>query len=280
MMDRNECMNVKEIVQLLEEVIPPALQEDWDNSGLTIGFENRKVSRILTCLELDMRVVEEAISKGAELIICHHPLIFGGIKDIRDSRHMGNVIIELIRNEISVYSCHTPFDKVSGGNNDALAGLLGLKNVTDLEGNKVKDAQAMLKNPSEMHIGRIGQLRKSLKLSQVIDFCCDELGLDPLRMRVVGDLNDDVNKIGICTGAGAEYAGQAAKMGCEVFITGDLKYHDARDASLEGIDIIDAGHYGTEKIFPAVMKVQLEKILDDDIEIIPSEVDMDPFTVL
>ncbi len=279
MKEKNIDLSVREITELIEEAIPSSLQEDWDNSGLLLGFGNRKVKKILTCLELDMRVVEEAISKDVDMIVTHHPLIFGGLRSINDSDPMGEAIIELIRREISVYSSHTPFDKISGGNNDALAGLLGLKNITDLGGGKVRDAGAMLEDPSEMHIGRIGQFKQTMKLSEVVDLCCDVLSINPLSMRVVGDLEADIDKVGICTGAGAEYIGTAKAQGCQLFITGDLKYHQARDAELAGICVIDAGHYGTEKIFPAVMKVQLEKFLQD-IDIMVSEVDLDPFTVL
>lgn len=276
-MDRN---SVREIVFDLETVIPSGLQEEWDNSGLIIGFEDREVHRILTCLELDMRNVEEAISKDVQMVITHHPPIFGGLTGLRTSVPSEAVILELIKNDISVYASHTPFDKIAGGNNDALAGLLELKNVTDLAGRKVPDVKKMLKEPSEMHVGRIGELKKPLPFSQVIDFCCDALLVEPMQLRVVGDLNREITKVGICTGAGAEYALQAERMGAQAFITGDLKYHQAREAAHYGMCVIDAGHYGTEKIFPAVMKVQLEKFLDPQIEIIASAVDIDPFTML
>ena len=234
MKEKNIDLSVREITELIEEAIPSSLQEDWDNSGLLLGFGNRKVKKILTCLELDMRVVEEAISKDVDMIVTHHPLIFGGLRSIDDSDPMGEAIIELIKREISVYSSHTPFDKISGGNNDALAGLLGLKNITDLGGGKVRDAGAMLEDPSEMHIGRIGQFKQTMKLSEVVDLCCDVLSINPLSMRVVGDLEADIDKVGICTGAGAEYIGTAKAQGCQLFITGDLNCTDG-DAPIDAI---------------------------------------------
>ena len=273
-------ITVKDITTILESAIPAGLQEEWDNSGLLIGFEETQVHRILTCLELDMHVAEEAIRKSAEMIVTHHPLIIGSIRSIRHDDPQGALIINLIREEISVYSCHTPFDKVNGGNNDALAGLLKLKKITDLAGDSVPAADKMLASPSEMHIGRIGRLQTPLRLSQVIDFSCEALGLVPAQLKVVGNLDAEISKIGICTGAGAEYIEQAAAMGCQLFITGDLKYHQAQDAKAIGMCVIDAGHYGTEKIFPAVMKVQLEKLLPGSIDVIASEVDLDPFLVL
>ena len=273
-------ITVKDIKTALEAVIPAELQEEWDNSGLLIGFEDRQVSRIFTCLELNTENVEEAINSGAEMIITHHPLIFGGISSINADTPKGAVIIRLIRHGISVYSCHTPFDKARGGNNDALAGLLDLEDITDLSGENVPDADRMIAAPSELHIGRIGRLKKPLRFSQVIDFTCDALGLVPGQLKVVGDLDREISIIGMCTGAGAEFIPQAASAGCQAFITGDLKYHEAQDARDLGICVIDAGHYGTEKIFPAVMKVLLDKILDSSIHVIASETDIDPFEII
>ncbi|MDO4393339.1 MAG: Nif3-like dinuclear metal center hexameric protein [Bacillota bacterium] len=277
---KEKVTTVNNIVEMIETIAPRELQEDWDNSGLIIGFKERQVSRILTCLEINTEVVEEAIGKGVEMIISHHPLIFGGISNLSADTPQGAAIIRLIRHGISVYSCHTPFDKAPGGNNDALAGIMELKDITTLDGEPVLTADEMVKNPSEMHIGRMGKLKRKLRFSQVIDFVCEGLGLEPSMIRVVGDLDTEIIKIGICTGAGAEFAGAVRAQGCDAFITGDLKYHQAQDAKDMGLCIIDGGHYGTEKIFPAVIKIQLEKMVDKRVDIVASEIDLDPFNHL
>ena len=278
---REERLTVRDIVDLIETAIPVSLQEEWDNSGLLVGFEDVKVERILTCLEITDDVIDDALSKGIDLIVTHHPIIFGSVRHIRNKDIVGANIMKLIQNGISVYSSHTPFDKVSGGNNDALAGLLGLKKVTDLAGGSIPSPDKMLEHPSEMHIGRIGELKKAMPFSQVIDLVCNELKLSRRKLHAVGTMDTNIRKIGICTGAGAEYARQAEAQGCQLFITGDLKYHQAQEAKSLGICVLDAGHYGTEKIFSAVMKVQLEKIIgDESIEIEASDIDIDPFTEL
>lgn len=277
---KDKVTTVGDISKIIESIAPAGLQEEWDNSGLLIGFEDRQVSKVLTCLEINMDVVEEAISKGAEMIISHHPLIFGGISSLNADTPKGAVIIRLIRHGISVYSSHTPFDKAPGGNNDALAGVLGLKDITVLDGSKVPSAEDMIIKPSQMHIGRIGKLKKPLRFSQVIDLVCDELRINPSMISAAGNLDRVISKIGLCTGAGAEFTEAAAQQGCEAFITGDVKYHQAQDAREMGICLIDAGHYGTEKIFPAVMKIQLEKVLEKDVVVTASEIDLDPFLAL
>ncbi|MBQ0079008.1 MAG: Nif3-like dinuclear metal center hexameric protein, partial [Eubacterium sp.] len=260
--------------------VPLQLQEEWDNSGLIIGFEDRQVSRVLTCLEINMEVVDEAIAMGAEMIISHHPLIFGSISSLNANTPKGAVIIRLIRHGISVYSCHTPFDKVNGGNNDALAGILDLRDITDLAGDPVKKPADMLAAPSEMHIGRIGRLHKTLKFSQVIDMVCENLGIPISQISAVGHMDAEISRIGICTGAGSEFIEVAAGQGCEAFITGDVKYHQAQDAREIGMCVIDAGHFGTEKIFAAVMQLQMEKLVPGSVEFVASEVNLDPFEVL
>ena len=275
-----KSLTVKDIKEALESIVPLELQETWDNSGLLIGFEDRQVSRIMTCLELNTENVEEAINQGVEMIITHHPLIFERISSLNANTPLGAVIIRLIRHGISVYSCHTPFDKVNGGNNDALAGLLELKDVKDLSGNNVPSTDKMLESPSEMHIGRIGKLKKTITFEMAIYKVCQALNLQKNQISAVGELDTEISKVGLCTGAGVEFAEAAWKQGCQLFITGDVKYHQAQNARDHGICVIDAGHYGTEKIFPAVMKVQLEKVLDNRVDIIASETDINPFVVL
>ncbi len=122
-------LKVRDIVKAINESVPLSLQESWDNSGIQVGFEEREVDTILTCLEIDEAVVREAIEQGAQMIVSHHPLIFGGIKHIDCDEALGRMLIMLIGSEISVYSSHTPFDVVEGGNNDVLAAKLGLQNV-------------------------------------------------------------------------------------------------------------------------------------------------------
>ena len=108
----NDIYTVGDIAGIIEGLVPSALQEEWDNSGLLIGFEDKEVHNILSCLEIDDKVLAEAKEIGADMIVTHHPLIFSGIKALNDGDYKGGIIMELIASGISVYSCHTPFDKV------------------------------------------------------------------------------------------------------------------------------------------------------------------------
>lgn len=271
---------VGDIADIIEKHVPLALQEEWDNSGLLIGFENNEVKSVLTCLEIDDKVVAEAKSIGAEMIITHHPLIFSGIKTLNDGDYKGSVIMDLIASGISVYSCHTPFDKVKGGNNDIIMGLLKLDSVKNLSGQDVVSAVKMIDRHDEADIGRIGELKEIMTFRDVIGLVAEKLDMSIRQIHAAGDLDKMISKIGCCSGAGADLALMAAGAGCQLFITGDVKYHEAQDVLQSGMCIIDAGHYGTEKFFGEAMKKILDKKLDGKVQVVASEVVLDPFVVL
>lgn len=280
---KNKQICVKDIAAAIEKIVPKELQEDWDNSGLNIGFPDAEVSGILTCLEVDKKVVCEAKERGCNMIVTHHPLLFSGVKNVIAGYPLSDVMVDLIQSGISVYSCHTPFDKVRGGNNDALAALLELKDVKNLNGDKVGSPERMLEKVTEADIGRIGSFEKPMKLEAIAALACEALKLKRENVRVVGNMDAEIEKVGMCTGAGSDLVGMAQAQGCQLFVTGDVKYHEAQDAKAMGIALIDAGHYGTEKMFGRLMKEKLDKISDKDfsgkVAVMASEVDLDPFVI-
>ena len=262
-------ITVSETAKLIEDIAPLSLQESWDNSGMIIGFCSSDVKKIMACLEITGAIVDEAITARVDMIITHHPMIFGSINSVRDSDPQGRWIMELIRHGISVYSCHTPFDKAKGGNNDRIAELLGLSSVKNLKTDE-----------EEYDIARMGRLKKPQTFMQLIETAAGELQMSVRNLRAVGDLDTVITNVGICTGAGADMIEAAAAAGCQLFVTGDVKYHEAQTAHALGICVLDAGHYGTEKFFASNMREKLEKKLPDDVEVIESHVNIDPFRVL
>jgi len=275
-----EAVTVGDIVEIIEKQIPVALQEEWDNSGLLIGFEEKEVHTILTCLEIDDKVAAEAKDKNADMIISHHPLIFSGIKALNDGDYKGGIIMDLIASGISIYSCHTPFDKVKGGNNDIVMGMLGVSGIKNLCGQDLVSSAKMIDRKEEADIGRIGEFAEPMTFKDVINLVAEKLDLSIRQIHAAGDLDKMISKIGCCTGAGSDLAHLAAGCGCQLFITGDVKYHEAQDVVQAGLCIIDAGHYGTEKFFGEAMKKILDKKLDAKVQVVASEVVLDPFVVL
>ncbi len=263
------AMRFEELIDAIEEIAPKYIQETWDNSGVQIATGKLEIEKVLTSLELTDEIVEEAIREEADMIITHHPLIFGGIKSI-DFRDMtGALIIKLLNAGISVYSSHTPFDKIEGGNNDYLAELIGLRDISGFTDGDDVDM-----------IGRIGILPQSMTLAAMADLLAEGLNIDPEQIRFVGNPNQLINTVGLCTGAGADLMDLAIENGCQLFITGDVKYHDAQNAKAKGIALIDAGHYGTEKTFAENFADKLSNIVGNKVEIIESKVDIDPFEIL
>ena len=129
-------------------------------------------------------------------------------------------------------------------------------------------------------IGRIGQLDQPVTLVSMMDLLAEKLNMDPEQIRAVGRPDALIRKVGICTGAGADLMEQAAENGCQLFVTGDLKYHDAQKAKALGLCVIDAGHYGTEKSFAENFAAKLKEKTGERIKILQSNVDIDPFEMI
>lgn len=253
---------------IIEEIAPLNLQENWDNSGLQLLWEEREIRKVLICMEITDAVVSEAIYGDFDAIITHHPLIFGTLSSIDCRKGAGRYISRLAAKRIAVYSTHTPFDKTEGGNNDYLAELLELKDVV-----------AFTDGDNTEPIGRVGRLKQALPLDKLVEYVSDRLELEPNRIRFAGKADALTEVIGICTGAGAELAELAMASGCDVLITGDLKYHQAQNALEQGFSIIDAGHYGTERFFTENFAKLLSEKTKGAVSVVQSQVRLEPFSV-
>ena len=121
-------------LNVLNDIAPLSLQEEWDNSGVQIAFGDREISRVLVALEVTKDVIREAKREHCDFILCHHPLLFLPVKCIEPEFTVGAYIQELIRAEIGVYAAHTCFDKAPGGNNDYLMKALGCAFPEELAG--------------------------------------------------------------------------------------------------------------------------------------------------
>lgn len=257
-----------DIINIMEEYAKPLYAENWDNIGLLVGDEGSIIKKILVALDINDEVIEEAIQNNCDMIITHHPFIFKGLKCIKNSDILGKRIIKLIKNNISVYSAHTNLDIAKNGTNDTFAELLGLQNIDNLFPSKIAG--------EEFGLGRTGYLSEKIKFSEFIEKVKNSIGID--KLIVCGDLNQPVKKIGICTGSGGEleFISQAIKLKCDVYITGDLKYHNSQFGKDLGICLIDATHYASEVIIVPIICDYINKCakrLNMDIECIASRVD-------
>jgi dinuclear metal center YbgI/SA1388 family protein len=228
---------VNDLVELLEELMPSNLAEDWDNVGLMLGRKGKTVKKILLALDLSKEVVEQAVAQKIDLIITHHPAIFKKLKRVVDNDWQQDLLLTLAENGIAVYSAHTNLDCVSTGVNDVLAKLLKLEDTEILDNSN--------------GLGRIGVVEETslVEYAQVVK---NALKADYV---VVGDAGKQVHKVAVCGGAGSDLIDLALAKGADTLVTGDVKYHSAQQAVFSGLNIIDAGHQPTE--LPV-----LEKLVD------------------
>ena len=153
---------------------------------------------------------------------------------------------------------HTNLDVLSGGLNDLLADKLGIINKNVIQKIESQDGKCH-------GLGRCGEFNKTYVFKDVINMISDVLGIKILRF--VGDTKKEIKKVCVCTGSGASLIDDVIKLGADLYITGDIKYHDALNALENGLCIIDAGHYETECIVTSVIKDMLEKEYKKTLEI-------------
>jgi dinuclear metal center YbgI/SA1388 family protein len=229
----------RDIATKLESWAKLSFAESYDNVGLHVGSANRVVSRALVALDLTPDVVEEAVQLGASMILTHHPLLFRAAPRILDSDFIGQLILRLARENITLYSIHTNLDAAHGGVSIALADILGLGDISFLQ----PDAD----NTSGM--GAIGQLSRPQTLDAFMEHL--RIKLNTPVLRYAGSTETQVSTVAVCGGSGGSLIEAALEAGADVYVTADLSYH--RFFEVLGPDghyrmaLVDAGHYETEK---------------------------------
>lgn len=231
-------MKIQEIVQYLDGVTHPEYQENYDNSGFLVGDPNHDCAGVLIALDLTPEVVDEAIEKNANLIVTHHPAIFGGLKRITPSNATGQLVISLIRRNLSLYAAHTNLDNLKEGVNGILADRLGLRDCAILR-------PIAAANMQDVGAGMVGVLPRRMPILQFFSLVKERLGL-PL-LRTSQPVGDSVFRVAICGGAGAFLIDDANAAGADVYLTGDLKYHDFQHAT-GFLTLADIGHYESEQL--------------------------------
>lgn len=228
---------VKDVAAYMEKIAPLNLACEWDNVGLIVGNYGREVKRVIVCLDLTREVLDFAIAKNANLIVSHHPFIFRGVKRINTSDLYGKLVEDVIKNDICVYAAHTNFDFTHNGLNDILAKSIDLHYSNSIYVGKSRDRI----------MGKVGEVVDELTFEEFANKVRDKLRLASIR--VVGDLERQVRRIAVFSGAFDENMLDLVKNRADVIVTGDLKHHVALDIMQKGLCAIDAGHFGTEYIF-------------------------------
>lgn len=273
---------VADIIGIMEGLAPGRLAEQWDNVGLQVGDARWPVARIWVALDPARGVVEAACEAGADMLITHHPLIFKPLAAIDAATETGGIIRKALIASMAIYAAHTNLDSAADGLNDRLAGILGLDNSMVLEPAKPMDqerpeATVAAPIPGE-GLGRVGMLPVATTLADLAEDIKKRLGLTAVR--VVGQESMSVDRVAVCTGSGASLLDKFFASGARVYITGDLKYHDARQVEARGLGAIDIGHFASEYIVVPLLAEQLGSALAGrgiTVDITGCSLEKDPF---
>ena len=346
---------VKDIIELMEDVAPRHLAQEWDNSGLQCGDRNWPVKHVVVALDPSPSVVSAACKKNADLLITHHPLIFRPLKNLTLDTPLGKLLDLSLRHQLAIFSAHTNLDSVRGGLNDYFAEKIGLENLSPLAAEsddslvklavyvpaasyqKIfqailetdagiiddytcctfrqegigtfrpgKDARPFIGQPDTLEavsefkiettvskhrvfhildqirqrhpyetmaydiyplypvrdrhgIGRIGELEKPVTLAFLSEEIKIKLGLSTIKISGSPDMK--IQKIAVCTGSGSGLMKRFLASDAEVYISGDLKFHDAKDAEVNGRGLIDVGHFASEALMVDLVAERLDALI-------------------
>ncbi|MBQ8188262.1 MAG: Nif3-like dinuclear metal center hexameric protein [Lachnospiraceae bacterium] len=241
-------MRCEDVIQKLEELSPTHFAQSWDNVGLLVGRQDKEIKSIYICLDATDEALEEASKLSVDMVISHHPMIFKGIKSVCGDHFIGRRIMKLVQQDICYYAMHTNFDIM--GMADAAADDLKLRHRQVLDKTYEDDI-------STEGFGRFGKLPQIMTLRECASYVKDAFGIT--KVRVFGDPDMEVEMAAVCPGSGGSMIDAALSLQADVYITGDIDHHEGIDAVARGMAIIDAGHYGIEKIFVPYMKEYLKR---------------------
>ena len=364
---------LSDITGIINKKYPFTLAEKWDNVGLQIGAPSDQITNIMVALDPLPAVLDEAITRGCNLLVTHHPLIFSPIRQINSSTIVGNSILKSIQGGLAIVSMHTNYDIAQDGLNDVLAEQLDLEATRPLKilhyddlvklivfvpsaqleavrsalfvhtvpiGNyrnctfattgqgtflpltgaqpaigtigmleqvqeerlelliqksrltkAIKtllsvhpyeepafDCYPLLNESMPVGLGRVGRLPEPLTLQAYSSYIAARLGCRSVRL--VGAPDRLIHKVALCSGSGASLIADAVRAGADLLVTGDIKYHEARDAETQGIALLDAGHFATEQLMVTAIQRFLATELKDagyQTEVYASTAEHDPF---
>ena len=224
-------MKVKDIIKVIEDFAPLSVQEGWDNSGLCIGSPEAEVNGVLLALDCTPELVDEAVACGADMIVTHHPLIFSGLKKISPETKVGLAVMKAISAGVSIYAAHTSADKVLAGVSGDMARRLGLA-----------DVEVLQKDGDQTGLGVVGNLPVPMSSGEVIDLVKKAFDLKVMKTSL--PLEGKISRVAMCGGSGSSLIGEARRSGAQLYISGDISYHNF--FAEDGFMIMDIGHYESE----------------------------------
>jgi dinuclear metal center YbgI/SA1388 family protein len=246
-------VKIKQVLSALERFAPLPLQESWDNAGLQLGLTEAEVSGALLCLDVNEAIIDEAIRKGCNLIVSHHPLLFRGLKQITDANYVQRCVIKAIKHDIAIVSMHTNMDNALDGVNFKIAERLGMNHLAFLAPSSSEKAETS-------GSGVIGHLPQSMQSEDFIQLLKARFQVACVQCNAL--LERPITKVAICGGAGDFLLDNALAQGANAFITGEMHYHQYFGYDQQ-IQICVIGHYQSEQYTAEIFRDIIAKDCPD-----------------
>lgn len=239
-------MQIRELTNLLESVAPLDLQESYDNAGLITGDHSWDITGVIISLDMTLPVIEEAVAKGCNVVVGHHPIIFKGLKKINGYNYVEKAIIHAIRNGVALYAIHTNLDSVLyHGVNQKIAQILGLQNLQMMIPKPVSSGHPVFNKPGNaVGAGIVGTLEDAVDERSFLNLLKSKMQASCVRHTAL--LEKPISKVAICGGSGSVFLPAAMAQNADVYVSADFKYHEFFDAN-DRILIADIGHYESEQ---------------------------------
>jgi len=266
-------LTLREVLEVVERLYPPATAQSWDRVGLVTGDLDQPVRRIHLAVDPTLAVVREARAQGADLLLTHHPLLLRGVHGVATTTAKGAAVTDLVVGDVALYVAHTNADVAAEGVSEALAEACGL------------DTTEPLTWVEEQPLGRVGDLPEAEPLHVLVERLAGRLPATAAGVRVAGPPEAPVRRIALLGGAGDDLFDAVRACGADVYVTADLRHHpvlEAREEARGGTPyLIDAGHWASEQVWlPRAERALLDALGEDAsrVETHISSVHTDPWT--
>ena len=220
-------MKSKTLIRKLYKKFPLSIAKKYhDHTGCMLNTHKEEFNKIILCLDVTKKVVEEAINNNVDVIISHHPFLYGKKKYILATNDYKKELYDkLFLNNISVYSFHTNFDEAKDGMNDALASLLELNDITPIE---------------DIPMARKGYLTKPMEIHEFSKYALEKLSLD--YGQLISNGKQYISSVAIFGGSGSSNAIKALNEGIDIFLSGDTPYHIRKELQERNLNYLHVDH--------------------------------------
>lgn len=249
-------IRVADVVSAMNQYYPPALAQEWDRVGLIVGDPSDRVSKIGFAVDPCEATVHEAIERGAQMLITHHPLYLRGTSSVAATTGKGRWVHDLIKNGVALFAAHTNADCALDGSGAALANLLQLENTRPLE--------PCHSDPS-LGIGTVGELPLTMSVREVAQRLRALIPETPAGITIGGDPERIVSTVALCPGSGDSMFAAVRAANADVYVTADLRHHPATDHLWNGgCPLIGLTHFASEWPLLVNLRRRLSVALDVD----------------